>query len=206
MSLLVLGDNLSEHHLEVLTTQSTFSGASTVGIGDPGKTQILRFNEDGIKKHIKNWMKGQKDKNSFQGIENLETATRNRLLHVGQLLFGTVSIKHHQQAEGTFRGWIYDSFSSFLTFLSKKQKRTFAYLHAAVYVGEYMGVFYVVENGGFSDPDTGIGHIEPVLFNEAFECDAHFFVVSPQKDDAGKSTRSPCNVLLLALELSTNIT
>ena len=52
-----------------------------------------------------------------------------------------------------------------------------------------MGVFYVVENGGFSDPDTGIGHIEPVPLNEAFECDAHFFVVSPPKDEAGKSTR-----------------
>ena len=183
----LLGDNLHQDDLEAFENERNFSGASTIGIGEPGNAPILRFSTDVIKKHIKKWMAGPKEKNSFNGIEKLEKGVVDGLLRPGQLIFGTVSIKHHEAAEGTFQGWIYDSFSPLLTMVTKKQKRPFAYLHVAVYAGKQDGVNYFIENYGH-DGD-GYGRIRAVPIDEAFEDDAHFFVVSPPKDKAGKSTR-----------------
>ena len=67
------------------------------------------------------------------------------------------------------------------------QARRFAYLHAAVYAGEHNGNHYVIENGGHFG--EGIGMINAETFDDAFETDAQFFVLSPPKDFNGKSTR-----------------
>jgi hypothetical protein len=164
-------------------------GATTDGIGDPGKSQVLRYyNEDGIKQHIKKWMEGPKENNSFNGIKSLETAADDRLLRPGQLIFGTVSIKHHEEADG-FRGWIYDSFSSLIALITTNQMRPFAYRHVAIYAGKVGGVHYTIENGGYDDSETGIGSIAARPIDKAFEEDAKFFVVSPPKDKRGRSTR-----------------
>ena len=69
------------------------------------------------------------------------------------------------------------------------QARQFAYLHAAVYAGEHNGNHYVIENGGSLRGSKGIGMIDAETFEDAFETDAEFFVLSPPKDSNGKSTR-----------------
>ena len=69
------------------------------------------------------------------------------------------------------------------------QARRFAYLHAAVYAGEHNGNHYVIENGGSLRGSKGIGMIDAETFEDAFETDTEFFVLSPPKDSNGKSTR-----------------
>ena len=102
------------------------------------------------------------------------------MLWPGQLIFGTVSIKHHEEAEGTFQGLIYDSFPSLLTLVTMGQRRHFTYLHVAVYAGKHNGVNY-----GQDGDSNEI--IRAVPLYKAFEYDAYFFVVSPPKDKNGKS-------------------
>ena len=121
-------------------------------------------------------MDGPEKKNSFAGVTLLEKAVEDGLLRPGQIIFGTVSLKHHEQLEGTRLGNLSDLFAPVILFLTKGQKRPFAYLHAALYVGEVEGVHYVVENGGM-DPSTGKGNIAAIPIRDAFEADAHFVVV-----------------------------
>ena len=45
---------------------------STIGIGDPGNSQVLRFDEDASTKHIKKWMEGPKDNNSLREYKVLK--------------------------------------------------------------------------------------------------------------------------------------
>lgn len=95
----LLEDNLDEDQWKAMAAGSTFSGASTFQVGNPGKSAILRFNPDILKKHIKNWLKGPKEKNSFTGVARLEQAVNEGNLRPGQIIWGTVSLKHARDVE-----------------------------------------------------------------------------------------------------------
>ena len=127
----------------------------------------------------------------FHGVEALKRAAEEGhppLLRKGQIIFGTVSIASYKKAKGSFRGWIYNTLAPFLTLATVGQKRSFAYLHVAVYVGACNGQHYVVNNSG-ANPATGTGQITLNPLEKAFEEDSSFFVVSPPKDRKNKSTR-----------------
>ena len=186
----LLQDNLHEDHFDAIAVNSAGFGEVTGGIGEPGKSQILEFDRNALRKHIRNWMDGPEKKNSFSGVAELEQAVDDCFLRPGQIIFGTVSIKHHQGEEGTPMGFIYDIFTPIITLLMMKQKRYFAYLHAAIYVGRYKGVEYVVENAGMDQRlEPGNGRIRVSPIEQAFEKTAHFFVVSPEKDKSNRSRR-----------------
>ena len=103
-----------------------------------------------------------------------------------KLIFSLIA--HHEGTEGTWEGTFQNLFAPVLTMIDAGQARQYAYLHAAVYAGEYNGNHYVIENGG-ALCDEGIGMIDAETFEDAFEADAEFFVLSPPKDSNGKSTR-----------------
>ena len=112
-------DNLDQEDFQATANQSLKLGVASLGIGDSGKSHVIGFDEAGIKKHLNKWMEGPKENNSFKGIQDLERAVDDGLLRPGQPIFGAVSIKHHESAEG-FHGWIYDCFSSLITLITKK--------------------------------------------------------------------------------------
>ena len=134
-----------------------------------------------MKQHILDAMKRSKADTMFHGVEALKRAAEEGhppLLRKGQIIFGTVSIASYKKAKGSFRGWIYNTLAPFLTLATVEQKRSFAYLHVAVYVGAYNGQHYVVNNSG-ANPATGTGQITLNPLEKAFEEDGSFFVVSP---------------------------
>ena len=185
----LLKENIDEDQWKAMAAASSQGGASTVYDKEPGESKVLRFGRDALRKHIRKWMEGPEDKNSFNGVAQLEQAVKDGLLRPGQIIWGTVSLKHHQDEEDTFLGSIYDAFTPIITFLMMLQMRTFAYLHAAIYVGKYNGVEYVIENGGNDEDTPGKGRIDLLPVADAFESGAHFVVASPPKDKNGRSTR-----------------
>ena len=84
--------------------------------------------------------------------------------------------------------------------LNTGSPRKYPYLHAAVYAGfhkplicshceegQCTGHHYVIENGGHLGDGIGIISAQPL--EKAYEKDAEFFVLSPPKDQEGRSTR-----------------
>ena len=173
--------NVSLSVKEILKAGSTNLGASSIEWDS-----VLRYEEVSVKEHIKKLIKDS-GKNSFQGVEALKKAAEDGLLRQGQIIFGTVSIAHHEGEEGTLKGWLYNTLSPLLLGLTRRQMRSFAYLHTSVYAGNHDGVDYVIENAGHDG--TGSGTIAISSLDNAFEPDASFFIVSPPKDPQGQSTR-----------------
>ena len=153
----------------------------------------LRYKADRVKAHIEAILRKNKSKTTFHGMEALAAAAehcpagRPALLRQGQVIFGTVSIAGHKHAKA-LKGWLYNTLAPFLTLTLEGQMRSFAYLHAAVYVGKHKDCHYVVHNSG-AKADTGEGFITVNQLERAFETAASFFVVSPPKDQQGRSTR-----------------
>ena len=170
-------DNVSDPVFSSLMRESQWSIA-TVG--------AMQYDQSRVKDHIQKLVK-EKKSNSIQGVEALKKAADSGSLRTGQIIFGTVSIAHHEGEEGTLKGWLYTTLSPLLLGLTKRKMRSFAYLHASVYAGKHESVDYVIENGG--GDSYGIGTIDLSTLDEAFEQDASFFIVSPPKDPQGKSTR-----------------
>ena len=84
------------------------------------------------------------------GIKALKKAATaaEPLLRRGQLIFGTVSLAHDRDMDGTTLGTIANWLAPVLTKAMTGQARQYAYLHVAVYAGQYKGEHYVIENGG----------------------------------------------------------
>ena len=84
------------------------------------------------------------------GIRALKEAATaaEPLLRRGQLIFGTVSLAHDRDMDGTTLGTIANWLAPVLTKAMTGQARQYAYLHVAVYAGQYKGKHYVIENGG----------------------------------------------------------
>ena len=84
------------------------------------------------------------------GIKALKKAATaaQPLLRRGQLIFGTVSLAHDRDMDGTTLGTIANWLAPVLTKAMTGQARQYAYLHVAVYAGQYKGKHYVIENGG----------------------------------------------------------
>ena len=84
------------------------------------------------------------------GIRALKKAATaaQPLLRRGQLIFGTVSLSHDRDMDGTTLGTIANWLAPVLTKAATGQARQYAYLHVAVYAGQYKGEHYVIENGG----------------------------------------------------------
>ena len=159
------------------------------GEGSAEQAAVLRYSPEKVKHHILAAMK--KNNGMFRGVEALKRAAEEghpSLLRKGQIIFGTVSIASYKKAKGSFRGWIYNTLAPVLTLATVGQKRTFAYLHVAVYVGAHNGEHYVVNNCG-ANPATGTGQITLNPLGKSFEEDGAFFVVSPPKDQRNRSTR-----------------
>ena len=155
---------------------------------------------EAIKKHIKSTVKKYNSKTYpvFKGIKELIAATEPEdedskpLLRRGQIIFGTVTIAHHEGREDHWTGDMSNIFAPLLTLALTGQARKYAYLHAAVYAGVDDDIHYVIENGGgFTRSSEGklLGMVNACTINEAFESDARFFVLSPPKDFQGRSTR-----------------
>ena len=100
----------------------------------------------------------------FHGTEALKKAAEGNKPHLrrGQLIFGTVSVAHHQEIDDDpILGPLANMFAPVLTGIKTGQARQYAYLHVAVYAGQYEGVHYVIENGGNSDYGKGyIGNVQ----------------------------------------------
>ena len=114
------------------------------------------------------------------------------MLRRGQIIFGTVTIAHHEDIEDTWQGVMSNLFAPVLTLIDSGQARQYAYLHAAVYAGDHLGEHHVIENGGgFTESSEGtlLGMVNACKIGEAFEKDAKFFVLSPPRDSTGRSTR-----------------
>ena len=188
----LLGQNLPACERESLTI---VSGGRGLQSGERDGQPVLRFNPEAVQQHIKDVMRRNSEKVTFNGVEALIKAAEEGtppLLRQGQLIFGTVSIAHHageedKTGEKTFKGWLYNTFADIIMLLKTKQKRNFTYLHAAVYAGKYAGRHYVIENGGHDGGGTGTISVLPI--EDAFELDASFFIVSPPKDSKNQSTR-----------------
>ena len=84
----------------------------------------------------------------IKAAEN-ETLPSKPQLRRGQLIFGTVSVAHHQRVDNDpIRGPLYNLVAPILNWSKTGQFRQYPYLHVAVYAGQYEGVHYVIENGG----------------------------------------------------------
>ena len=177
---------LSKENVSLSAMKALKLGSNCHGAPSQVCNPVLRYEEVSVKDHIKKLMKNS-GKNSFQGVEALRKAADSGLLRQGQIIFGTVSVAHHEGEEGTLRGWLYNTLSPLLMKIRTGQVRSFAYLHASVYAGKHEGVDYIIENGGHDG--TGRGTITISSLDAAFESDASFFIVSPPKDSQGQSTR-----------------
>ena len=117
-----------------------------------GRGSVMQHSDPKVlEKHIKAVTRGTSfQERVFHGIQALEeAATRDEpLLRRGQLIFGTVSIAHDRDMDGTTLGTIANWLAPVLTKAMTGQARQYAYLHVAVYAGQYKGKHYVIENGG----------------------------------------------------------
>ena len=189
-------ENLDSDDFSVMRKNSVTTSTTSTEVAEDGQEGMVMRYQDAqvIKDHIQNVISTFGTNLVFRGIENLKAASipeevdGKPKLRRGQIIFGTVSIAHHQETEDTWGGTIANFFAPILTLITTGQARQYAYLHSAVYAGEYNGKHYVIENGG-ALCDEGIGMINAVTFEDAFEADAEFFVLSPPKDSNGKSTR-----------------
>ena len=93
----------------------------------------------------------------FHGTQALEEAAKRAqpLLRRGQLIFGTVSLAHAGDMDGTRLGTMANWLAPLFTMAKTGQARQYAYLHVAVYAGQYNGEHYLIENGGARE--RGIG-------------------------------------------------
>ena len=87
-------DDINDSVFSSLQTQSQWSIASF---------GAMQYDQSRVKEHIRKLVKDRK-KNSIQGVEALKKAAEDGLLRKGQVIFGTVSIAHHEGEEGTLRG------------------------------------------------------------------------------------------------------
>ena len=112
-----------------------------------------------LEKHIKAMAKGTTSR-VIKGVENLKKAASEvRLdkpqLRRGQLIFGTVSLAHDAGIDDTPMGTIANWLTPALTKYATNQTRWYAYLHVAVYAGQFRGTHYIIENGGTSRGKIG---------------------------------------------------
>ena len=96
----------------------------------------------------------------LKGVENLkkaasEVALDKPQLRRGQLIFGTVSVAHAADIDETSMGTIANWLAPALTKAYTNQTRWYAYLHVAVYAGQFRGTHYIIENGGTSRGKIG---------------------------------------------------
>ena len=124
-----------------------------------GRGSVMQHSDPKVlEKHIKAVTRGTSfQERVFHGIQALEeAATRDEpLLRRGQLIFGTVSLAHDRDMDGTTLGTIANWLAPVLTKATTGQARQYAYLHVAVYAGQYKGEHYVIENGGQYDRGFG---------------------------------------------------
>ena len=94
------------------------------------------------------------------GIRALKKAATaaQPLLRRGQLIFGTVSLAHDAGIDDTPMGTIANWLTPALTKYATNQTRWYAYLHVAVYAGQFKGTHYIIENGGTSRGKIGYVH------------------------------------------------
>jgi hypothetical protein len=189
----LLDKNLPSSNSEGFKGQSKNNGVLSEGIGDPGESEIIRFETEIFREHIEKWL-GKEVNTYFKGIEEIEVAIDNGQIREGQLIFEEVKISRM-----TFRGSgincipgpegpLCDILASAFSKFYVNQSRDFAFFHVAVYVGCYDGTHYVIENGGQEDPrlhqgKEGHGTITVCPLANAFSSKSSFFVVSPRRDE-----------------------
>ena len=120
-----------------------------------GRGAVMQPNDPKeLEKHIKAMAKGTTSR-VIKGVESLKKAASEvRLdkpqLRRGQLIFGTVSVAHAADIDETSMGTIANWLAPALTKVTTNQTRWYAYLHVAVYAGQFRGTHYIIENGGMS--------------------------------------------------------
>ena len=115
-----------------------------------GRGSVMQHTDpEVLEKHILTVTSGTSGR-VFDGIKKLKKAATaaEPLLRRGQLIFGTVSLAHDRDMDGTTLGTIANWLAPVLTKAMTGQARQYAYLHVAVYAGQYKGEHYVIENGG----------------------------------------------------------
>ena len=124
-----------------------------------GRGSVMQLtSHEVLEKHIKAVTCGtSRQERVFHGIQALEeAATRDEpLLRRGQLIFGTVSLAHAGDMDGTRLGTMANWLAPLFTMAKTWQARQYAYLHVAVYAGQYNGEHYVIENGGWYERGFG---------------------------------------------------
>ena len=97
----------------------------------------IEFSESEAKKQVKKLAKG-KNKFAFKGIRELELAILNSYVQEGDLIFGSSTLAHALNKEGSQEGACYDTFPSLTSLIATGQWRKYPYLHVAV-CGGFMG-------------------------------------------------------------------
>ena len=187
----LLRENLDDDDVVSIGGESQGKGESS----DEEEGKVFRHSLQVLKGKIQSVMRLKRDKVVFDGVEELIRAAEQpvpgkgkALLRQGQIIFATVSVDHHKGTEGTLLGCVGNLFAPIETFITQGNMRRYAYLHAAVYAGSHRDRHYVIENAGRISAN-GVGMIQARPFEDAFEEDAQFFVLSPPKDSKDKSRR-----------------
>ena len=94
---------LTKENVSLSVKEALEAGSAEQGKSSKECDTVLRYEEVSVKEHIKKLIQDSQ-KNSFQGVEALKKAAEDGLLRQGQVIFGTVSIAHHEGEEGTLRG------------------------------------------------------------------------------------------------------
>ena len=150
----LLGTNFDEETHKKFRQSSKGMGKPSLVITEDHHAKVIRFNVEAVKLQIQLWINDPKCTGKFTGIQELQEAADSKdvdgklLLRKGQMIFEEVTVSHAEGQDGTFNGWIYDTFAPLLTLAKTGQSRKFAYFHVAIYVGTYLGQHYVKPTKG----------------------------------------------------------
>ena len=96
----LIGENLGQDNYN---SSKLLSGGHSGSVTRVGSSKVIRYDLDKVQDHIKNIIKGSNEKNTFIGLEKLKKAADEKVLREGQIIFGTVSLSHHEDVDDTFQ-------------------------------------------------------------------------------------------------------
>ena len=94
------GENLGPDNYK---SSKLLSGGHSGSVTRAGSSKVIRYDFEKVQEHIKNIIKGSNEKNTFIGLEKLKEAANEKVLREGQIIFGTVSLSHHEDVDITFQ-------------------------------------------------------------------------------------------------------
>ena len=184
----LIGANLNPGDCENLALESAGRGLESA-VNEWQRGLPFRYSDVAFQNYVKTVSRVPKEA-TYKNYEELLNGINNGTIRPGQFIYGAMKLS---EVDGHDFPKVISAAENYLSRAILRNQtgeaREVPCFHVAVYVGKYADTAFVVENpGSYYDDKTGLITLQP-LRSAFHNHEGPMFVVSPMRDDKGKSTR-----------------